>query len=427
MRIPVMRGLIDRRILVNYRVDPAVMTKILPPPFRPQVVGGHAIGGICLIRLAQLRPRFVPAFLGFQTENAAHRVAVQWGKAEGVASGVYIPRRDTDSMLATLAGGRIFPGMHHHARFKVEEDVRQVRVVMKSDDGEVRVRVAGHYTTSWPDDSVFASAEEASAFFERGLLGYSATREVGRFDGLELRCRRWEVTPLAVEEVASSFFEDRALFPEGSAVFDNALLMRGIEHEWHSRETLFCRETGPEMSSLFAATYRGMVLDAASFRMTREQLIEEIREAFADVERGEGTTLREARVMDGYGTEEEQKKAREQDTDRHWWEIPREVLEEHGDVHPFLNAEGFRYYLPAFLTWSLKYADRSPSALGDLTIYQLNGWTRKETVACALNDRQARVVARYLLFMAEQPMERGWCDGDAAAKAIRLYWNRHLA
>jgi hypothetical protein len=250
MRIPVMRGVIDRRILVNYRVDPEVMTRVLPPPFRPQVVGGHAIGGICLIRLKQLRPRFVPASLGVRTENAAHRIAVQWGPAGTVQTGVYIPRRDTNSWLATLLGGRIFPGVHHYARFDVDEDEQRLRVAIRSVEGEVRVRVAGRCTTNWPEDSVFASVEQASAFFERGSLGYSATRKVGHFDGLELRCRRWDVTPLAVEEVASSFFEDGALFPEGSAVFDHALLMRGIEHEWHSREDLCCLETRERIETI---------------------------------------------------------------------------------------------------------------------------------------------------------------------------------
>jgi len=38
MQIPVIRGLIDRRILVNYRVDPDVLARFLPPPFRPLLV-----------------------------------------------------------------------------------------------------------------------------------------------------------------------------------------------------------------------------------------------------------------------------------------------------------------------------------------------------------------------------------------------------
>ena len=46
--------------------------------------------------------------------------------------------------------------------------------------------------------------------------------------------------PLAVEEVSSSFFGDESLFPPDSIEFDCALLMRGIEHEWHGREDLYC-------------------------------------------------------------------------------------------------------------------------------------------------------------------------------------------
>ena len=36
----------------------------------------------------------------------------------------------------------------------------------------------------------------------------------------------------------SSFFEDESLFPRGSVGFDCALLMRGIEHEWHGKPDL---------------------------------------------------------------------------------------------------------------------------------------------------------------------------------------------
>ena len=38
----------------------------------------------------------------------------------------------------------------------------------------------------------------------------------------------------------SNFFEDELLFPKGSIRFDCALLMRGIEHEWHGKSDLCC-------------------------------------------------------------------------------------------------------------------------------------------------------------------------------------------
>ena len=60
MRIPAISGQIDRRILVNFRVAPDALEKILPAPFRPQLYRGYGIAGICLIRLRYVRPRFLP-------------------------------------------------------------------------------------------------------------------------------------------------------------------------------------------------------------------------------------------------------------------------------------------------------------------------------------------------------------------------------
>lgn len=238
MRIPVIRGIIDRRILVNYRVDPGVLADVLPAPFRPTLVQGFGIAGICLIRLKHIRPRFVPDLLGISSENAAHRIAVEWDTNGEIKEGVYIPRRDTSSRLNTLAGGRLFPGVHNHARFEVYEDSDRYSVTMESDDDDAHVAVAGTVASELPPGSIFLSLDEVSDFFEQGSLGYSATSEAGLFDGLELRTLDWQVTPLEVECVESSFFENEELFPNGSVQVDCALLMRGIKHEWHGRELL---------------------------------------------------------------------------------------------------------------------------------------------------------------------------------------------
>jgi hypothetical protein len=238
MRIPVIRGIIDRRILVNFRVHPDVLARALPCPFRPKLVHGVGMAGVCLIRLKHVRPRPLPAVLGVSSENAAHRVAVCWEEAGRLREGVFIPRRDTSSRLNSLAGGRLFPGEHHHARFRVEERGDDYSVVLDSDDGRTHLAVQGRLAPELPRTSVFGSLREASDFFERGSLGYSATSCPGVFDGLELRSLAWHVQPLEVGRVESSFFGDRTLFPEGSVEFDCALLMRGIEHEWHGRESL---------------------------------------------------------------------------------------------------------------------------------------------------------------------------------------------
>lgn len=126
----------------------------------------------------------------------------------------------------------------HHARFRVSETDDQFGLIMDRDDGTTHVAVPGRVAAELPTDSMFPSLEAASEFFERGSVGYSATRSHGTFDGLELRAFTWQVTPLAVDRVESSFFQNGKLFPPGAAEFDCALLMRGIEHEWHGRESL---------------------------------------------------------------------------------------------------------------------------------------------------------------------------------------------
>ena len=176
---------------------------------------------------------------------------MQWEQEGRLREGVFIPRRDTSSRLNALVGGSLFPGEHHHAKFQVEERDGHYRIILDSDDRRTHLAVEGQIASELPSTSVFDSLRQASEFFEQGSLGYSPTREPGRFDGLELRSFTWEVQPLAVERVESSFFEDRALFPAGSVEFDCALLMREIAHEWHGRESLHAEELSDRASPSF--------------------------------------------------------------------------------------------------------------------------------------------------------------------------------
>lgn len=238
MQIPVIRGLIDRRILVNYRVRPEALCRVLPEPFRPLLVGGMGMAGICLIRLTEIRPRLVPKWMGLASENAAHRIAVEWDSDGRRCEGVYIPRRDTSSRINRLLGGRLFPGYQHHAIFKVREEDGRFQISLDSDDGRTHLAVDARVAEQLPSRSVFRSLDEASDFFHHGGLGYSATPAPGVFDATELKSFSWAVEPLEITRAESSFFEDSKRFPPGSVEFDSALLMRRIEHEWHGREPL---------------------------------------------------------------------------------------------------------------------------------------------------------------------------------------------
>lgn len=232
MKLPRLEGVIERRLLVNYRVDPDVITQLLPSPFRPQLVGDAAIAGICLLRLGSMRPEGFPTWAGLRSENAAHRIAVEWDTRQGVRTGVYIPRRDSASFANLVLGGRVYPGEHHRARFDVVESPSDLRVAFAARDGSAHVRVHARLTDELTGSNLFANLADASMFFEQGSAGYSATRDPDRFDGLGLETSAWKVAPTTVEHVSSSLFDDRKLFPPGTAVLDCALVMRDVPVRW---------------------------------------------------------------------------------------------------------------------------------------------------------------------------------------------------
>ncbi|MFD9354559.1 DUF2071 domain-containing protein [Streptomyces sp. NPDC060031] len=230
---PKIASVIERRLLVNYRVDPEVAARQLPAGMRPQLVGGWAVAGICLLRLGDTRPRWAPAGTGVRSENAAHRISVEWDGPDGVEAGVWIPRRDSGSRLNVLAGGRLFPGAHGSAVFDVRESQQEIGVGYETKDASTRVRVVARVTDELRGSRLFGDLAEASAFFRQGARGYSPGRAEGRFDGMQLHTDAWRVEATEVTRAESSFFEDPERFPPGTVHFDCALLMRDVPVEWH--------------------------------------------------------------------------------------------------------------------------------------------------------------------------------------------------
>jgi|SRR6185437_4941061 len=237
MKIPTIEGIIERRILINYTVDKDVLSKLLPSPFRPKLFKGLGIAGICLIRLKDIRPAGLPELVGIGSENAAHRIAVEWTENGEIKEGVYIPRRDTNSLLNHWTGGHLFPGLHHLADFSVVENAGVYKVNIKSKDNNI-ISISAKLTHEFNKKSIFGSIEAASEFFRNGSIGFSPNKS--EYDGLELKTLTWHVEPLDVEEVKSTFFENELTFPKGSIVFDNALLMKNIKHKWDSYDNCPC-------------------------------------------------------------------------------------------------------------------------------------------------------------------------------------------
>ena len=80
--------------------------------------------------------------------------------------------------------------------------------------------------------------------------------------------------------------------------------------------------------------------------MNKDEVIKLIRDAFAGVTLGDGVSLRQTRVFDDRGSDEEAERARANDELTDWTLIPDRDIEEYYDDLCFLDAAGARFHLP---------------------------------------------------------------------------------
>ena len=231
--LPVLEGVIARRVLLNFRADPAVAQRLLPPPLEVDPQEGSAIVGVCLIRLERLRPRGGPSPLGVSSENMAHRIAIRYPTPEGPKPGVFVWRRDTDHRLVQLFGGRVFPGVHGAANFAIIDADDRLQMEVTTSNHEADVAFSARRAIQWAATPAFSSFNEISEFFRKGDCGFSCSLKGDRLEGLQLKTLRWEMHPLELDRQECAFYADPNRFPPGSTIFDSALLMRGLPHQWH--------------------------------------------------------------------------------------------------------------------------------------------------------------------------------------------------
>lgn len=230
MRAPVLEGRIERRVLLDHAVDTEVAARLLPSGFEPRLLDGRAVVGVCLIRLADVRPVGMPAWLGRSVEAAAHRVSVWREGPDGPEAGVYVPRRDTTSWAATMAGGRVWPGVHHRAAVTVRRSAKELSVEVRCRDGQA-VAVAVDLAERAHLGVRLADAAAASAFHAVERIAWSPGRD-GSLEAADLLVHGWAARPVGVLTTASTWVDDPRRFPPGTSTLAGALLMEDVPVTW---------------------------------------------------------------------------------------------------------------------------------------------------------------------------------------------------
>ena len=157
---------------------------------------------------------------------AAHRISAEWDDGSGqTVVGVYVPTRMTDARTAVLAGGRLFPGVHHPARVAVRESQGTLTwsVSARSADDPSSVRVAARPASR---STTFECSEPVGGTCLTAVVGLSPGRS-GALEAVRMEPDRRTARRVEIDDLDSTFLAGFATAAEAPAY-----LMEGVAVRW---------------------------------------------------------------------------------------------------------------------------------------------------------------------------------------------------
>jgi len=152
------------------------------------------------------------------------------------------------------------------------------------------------------------------------------------------------------------------------------------------------------------------------------QLIDSVRRAFWDVPYPGDDRLLEEDSSAIYEVE----KLQSQDWNSHWANVPDSVIEWHANRLAFLSPEAYRFYLPAFISYSLEKPESSEPVLPFLVYNLMETAERKRDCyqrrIALFTPEQKSVVLDFLNFVRDD-LKDAMCLREASI-AIEWYWGR---
>lgn len=153
--------------------------------------------------------------------------------------------------------------------------------------------------------------------------------------------------------------------------------------------------------------------------MNRNNLITQIEEAFKNVSLNDGVGIYEAEAIDNYASEDIRKTERKKDVRNDWTYIIDDVIDQYYSVLSFMDDDGLRFVIPAYMRFAVRFYDTNASASIDAIIHVLADSRQWDF----LTNKQKQVVADFLSFMV---LEAGnHVDSWQASLAYENIWSQY--
>ncbi|HEV8605868.1 MAG TPA: DUF2071 domain-containing protein [Tepidisphaeraceae bacterium] len=224
-------------LVLAYAFPGQALAPLLPPGLKLDTYEDFGFLAIAMVRTRQLRPSFLPAFLGHSFFLTGYRIFVRHQEHDTGRNlrGLRILRSDTDHRLMAFFGNRLTHYNYRPARVNWTRTPDAVEIDIRTPNGHADLHVRADLTTRpapLPDSSPFPDLQTARRF--AGPLPFTfdyepQTHSIVKIQGVR---EHWDPQPIRVDVTRATFFDHPPFNQLGTPRLANAFYLEDVPYQW---------------------------------------------------------------------------------------------------------------------------------------------------------------------------------------------------
>jgi hypothetical protein len=229
------RAWFRRSLVLTYACPEAILRPLLPPGLELDAFENLGFVAIAIVQTQNLRPEFLPAWIGQDFFLAGYRIFTRFRTASGRnLRGLRILRSYTDRRLMACAGNLLTHYHYRRARVDWSETASEIQIRVQTPQAEADLDLTAFINGSpspLPPGSPFLDERQARLF--AGPLPFTFDYEPETHSMILIEGQRKEWHPVSVRvEVRQATFFEVAPFHEITPVLANAFMVSDIPYRW---------------------------------------------------------------------------------------------------------------------------------------------------------------------------------------------------
>lgn len=222
-------------LVLTYALKKEALEPLLPPGLTVDAWNEWGFVAIALVQTEQLRPSFLPRWIGQRFFLSGYRIFARYTTREGRRlRGLRILRSDTDKRLMKVAGNTLTHYNYRKADVELHSTPERLDITIRTPDAEADLEVSADLTSipaSLPGSSVFPDVEMARRFAGPLPFTFDYEKETNSIVMIEGVRREWKPQPVTVTVKTCTFF-DLPMFNGAQPILSNAFYLRDVPYEW---------------------------------------------------------------------------------------------------------------------------------------------------------------------------------------------------